>query len=94
MRSVAEHRLAVLARIVPLPPVSLPLAEAAGLVAAETLTALVDLPGFDNSAMDGYAVRAADLQGASPERPVRPRAVGHCPAGDSAGNMGLSLIHH
>lgn len=87
MRSVAEHRLAVLARIVPLPPVSLPLAEAAGLVAAETLTSLVDLPGFDNSAMDGYAVRAADLQGASPERPVRLRVVGHCAAGDSAADM-------
>lgn len=41
----------------------LPLSRALGRVLAENVVAAVDLPGFDNSAMDGFAVRAADLQG-------------------------------
>ena len=87
MRTVAEHRALVLAQVAPLPPVTMPLVAAAGLVAAGPLTSRVDLPGFDNSAMDGYAVRAADLLGASPERPARLRVVAHCAAGDSAAGM-------
>ncbi|PKM39518.1 MAG: molybdopterin molybdenumtransferase MoeA, partial [Gammaproteobacteria bacterium HGW-Gammaproteobacteria-1] len=39
---------------------------AAGRVLAETIIAAIDLPGFDNSAMDGFAVRAADLNAAAP----------------------------
>ncbi|MBK8867192.1 MAG: molybdopterin molybdotransferase MoeA [Actinomycetales bacterium] len=87
MRTVAEHRALVLAQVAPLPPVTMALVAAAGLVAAGPLTSRVDLPGFDNSAMDGYAVRAADLLGASPERPARLRVVAHCAAGDSAAGM-------
>ncbi|HRW19960.1 MAG TPA: molybdopterin molybdotransferase MoeA [Dermatophilaceae bacterium] len=64
MRTVEEHRDAALALVAPLPPVRVPLGEALGLVAAEPVVSLVDLPGFDNSAMDGYAVRAADVAGA------------------------------
>ena len=63
MRSVEEHAAVVSALLSPSPPVSVPLAESAGLVLAADLVAPIDLPPFANSAMDGYAVRAADLAG-------------------------------
>src|SRR5215213_10246267 len=43
-----------------------------------------ELPRFDNSAMDGYAVRAADVAGASPDRPVSLPVVGEIAAGSAA----------
>ena len=61
MRSVEEHAQIVSDLLSPTPVVSLPLAETAGLVLAADLIAPLDLPPFPNSAMDGYAVRAADL---------------------------------
>ena len=61
MRTVEEHLAAVLADLAPLPARRLPLSALRGLVLAEPIHARVDLPGFDNSAMDGYAVRSADL---------------------------------
>jgi molybdopterin molybdotransferase len=64
VRSLDEHRKAILAAVSPTPPVRLSLAECVGLVICEDVTSLVDLPGFDNSAMDGYAVRAVDVAGA------------------------------
>src|SRR5687767_13697809 len=70
MRTLDEHRSAVLALVAPLPPVAVPVGSALGLVLAEPVTAAVDLPGFDNSAMDGYAVRAHELSGAGPQTPV------------------------
>jgi len=48
-----------------------PLEEAAGRVAAQTVAAPVDVPPFARSSMDGYAVRAADVQAAAPDRPER-----------------------
>lgn len=80
-RSVAEHRDAILASLAPLPPVETPLDHALGLVLAEDVHALVDVPGFDNSAMDGYAVRRADVVGASPGHPVVLEVVADLPAG-------------
>lgn len=65
IRTVAEHRAVVLDGAVPTPVVDLPCEQSLGLVLAEDVTAAVPLPGFDNSAMDGYAVRLADLAGAS-----------------------------
>src|SRR6185437_14802871 len=56
----------VLERARPLPAERVPLAQAAGRVLAETATALVDLPPFPSSAMDGYAVRSADTPGTLP----------------------------
>ncbi len=69
MRTLEEHRDAILAAVPPLPPVRRRLADCLGLVLCEDVTSLVDLPGFDNSAMDGYAVRAADVVAASTARP-------------------------
>lgn len=83
MRTVDEHRAAVLSLVAPLRPVSVPVAGALGLVLAQEVVARVDLPGADNSAMDGYAVRAAELEGASPEHPVVLPVDGDVAAGDT-----------
>src|ERR1700674_5775509 len=48
-----------------------PLTSALGRVLAEEIRSPRDIPGFDNSAMDGYAVRAADVIEASESNPVR-----------------------
>ena len=50
----------------PLPGTRVPLADALGLVLAEDVRTATDIPPFDNSAMDGYAVRRNDLLNASP----------------------------
>ncbi len=71
----------VLRSITPLAPVTVPLAEALGLVLAAPVVAAEPVPPFANTAMDGYAVRAADTAGASSEEPVRLRVVGDLPAG-------------
>lgn len=60
------------------------LLDALGHVLAEDVAAPVDLPPWDNSAMDGFAVRAADVRGASAERPVVLRVVDDVPAGHFA----------
>jgi len=59
------------------------LAHAAGRFLAEKLTAPVDLPPFDNSAMDGYAVRSPDVKTATATEPVRLRVVGRTAAGEN-----------
>ncbi|HEY2205617.1 MAG TPA: gephyrin-like molybdotransferase Glp [Pseudonocardia sp.] len=80
-RSVTEHR-AVVAALVPTTPVEeRPLGAALGLVLAEDLHTRLALPPFDNSAMDGYAVRAGDVAGASPGNPVRLPVAQDIPAG-------------
>jgi molybdopterin molybdotransferase len=61
MKTVAEHLASVLAVVQTLPPLELGLLDAHGCVLAEDVTAPFPLPGFDNSSMDGYAVRAEDL---------------------------------
>jgi molybdopterin molybdotransferase len=61
MKTVAEHLASVLAVVQPLPPLELGLMDAHGCVLAEDVIAPAPLPGFDNSAMDGYAVRVEDL---------------------------------
>jgi molybdopterin molybdotransferase len=81
MTTPAEALQSILARVAPLPPRTLPLAEALGLAAAEAIRSAEQVPPFTNSAMDGYAVRAEDLAGASPERPVRLRVLGDLAAG-------------
>ena len=67
------------------PPVSerVPLPEAAQRVLMTKMVSPIDLPPFDNSAMDGYAVRVADVSGASAATPVTLRLRGRIPAGES-----------
>lgn len=81
MLSLEEAQQCILA-CVPQPQIeTVPLERAAGRILAEPISALVALPGFDNSAMDGYAVRAADLALAAPDRPVSLQVVGAVAAG-------------
>jgi molybdopterin molybdotransferase len=79
--SVDNHRDAVTKLLGVAPATSLPLADCAGLVLAEDVRAGVSLPPFDNSAMDGYAVRSADIVDASSERPIELPVAGDIPAG-------------
>jgi molybdopterin molybdotransferase len=64
--TIDEARSRVLGRAQPLASERVPLGECAGRVLAADARALVDLPPFASSAMDGYAVRAADLPGTLP----------------------------
>lgn len=81
MRSVEEHRSVVAGLILPRPPVVVAVADAQGLVLAEDVVAPLSLPVFDNSAMDGYAVRAEDVTDAGPDSPVRLPVAEDIPAG-------------
>lgn len=81
MRSVEEHQRVVAGLIRPREPLSVPLADALGLVLAAEVVAPLSLPGFDNSAMDGYAVLAADVADASDENPVTLPVAEDIPAG-------------
>jgi len=83
LSSVEAYQSAILAAITPLAPASLELAAAEGCVLAEDVTAAVALPSFDNSSMDGYAVRAADVAGASKDAPVTLRVTSEIAAGDT-----------
>jgi len=79
--SVEEARERILSRIEPLAPLDVPLTEAHGCVLAREVVAGEDVPSFASSAMDGFAVRAADVAGAAPTAPVELRIVGRAPIG-------------
>ncbi|MFN8043645.1 MAG: gephyrin-like molybdotransferase Glp [Mycobacterium sp.] len=81
MRSVSEHQQVVAGLIAARPPVRVGLAEAEGLVLAADVDAPLSLPVFDNSAMDGYAVRAEDVASADADHPVRLPVAEDIPAG-------------
>ena len=81
MRSVDEHQHIVAALIRSRGPEQVPVAEAGGLVLADDVVAPLSLPVFDNSAMDGYAVQAADIVGASAATPVTLPVAEDIPAG-------------
>jgi molybdopterin molybdotransferase len=88
MRTVDEHLTEILGSVKVLPPLDLALLEAQGTVLAEPVSAPVPLPPFDNSAMDGYAVVAADIAAATDAAPVTLPVVGDIVAGDT----GVSAI--
>jgi molybdopterin molybdotransferase len=81
MRSVEEHQRVVAGLITPRPAVTVDIADALGLVLADNVVAPLSLPGFDNSAMDGYAVVAEDIAGASDANPVKLPVAEDIPAG-------------
>ena len=73
------------------------LADALGLVLAEAVTAAEPVPPFANTAMDGYAVRAADVAGASDDAPSGCTVIGTLAAGrapDTAVGPGEAAPHH
>ncbi len=79
--TVEEHVHRILEAVEPLPPFDQPLLEALGSPVCEAIASPVDLPGFDNSGMDGYAVVASDVADASPDQPVVLPVVGEVAAG-------------
>ncbi|MBB6415501.1 gephyrin-like molybdotransferase Glp [Streptomyces sp. AK010] len=81
--SVDEHLEDILATVRPLEPIELHLLDAQGCVLVEDITVPVSLPPFDNSSMDGYAVRVADVAGASEEFPAALEVVGDVAAGQA-----------
>lgn len=83
--TLEEARARIFEDIVPLRAETVPLSEALGRVLAADTEALLTLPPWDNSAMDGFAVRSGDTAGASAEAPVRLRVVGEVAAGHEPG---------
>src|ERR687889_1514761 len=86
LRSMADHRDYLLSCIEELPPFPQQILDVLGLSICEDVTADISLPRFDNSAMDGYAVRAADVAKASQRAPIRLPVVGEVAAGQMAGH--------
>ena len=74
MRSVEEQQARVAAAAVAPRPVRVAIAEAQGLMCAEEVVTERPLPGFDQAAIDGYAVRSVDVLGvdADDESPTKP----------------------
>ena len=84
LRSMDDHREYLLSCLDELPAFNLHVLDALDLSICEDVYAGISMPRFDNSAMDGYAVRAVDVLGASPESPVILPVVGEVAAGQDA----------
>jgi molybdopterin molybdotransferase len=80
---VEEHLAQILATVGPLAPTQLSLVDVHGLVLAEDVSAASALPSFDNSGMDGYAVRVEDIAAATEENPVILPVTAEVAAGDT-----------
>ncbi|HEX5614043.1 MAG TPA: gephyrin-like molybdotransferase Glp [Acidimicrobiia bacterium] len=81
MEALADAQRRIVDAVRPLAPRELAIRDAHGLVLAQEVAAIEPVPPFANTAMDGYAVRAVDTDGASPTTPVRLRVVDELPAG-------------
>ena|SRR5689334_4347321 len=80
-----EEALARVITAVPTPATeAIALADADGRILAQEILSPIDLPPFDNSAMDGYAVLAADVASAKPDSPGRLRLAGRVAAGEKS----------
>ena len=81
LRTVEEHLAGILAVVRLRPPETVPVAHAIGRTLLAPVRAAVDIPVFDNSAMDGFAVHFADVWDASPDATVTLEVVADLPAG-------------
>ena len=81
---LVTHRERVLAAARPLAVETLAVTESAGSTLASAAIARLDIPSFDNSAMDGFAVRYDEVVGASEDTPVRLRVVADVAAGSAS----------
>ena len=93
LRAVADHQQRITELIGTLAPAAIPLADAHGLVLSDPVVATEALPSFDNSAMDGYAVRAADIVTATVADPVRLPVAADIPAGAPVGDLQPGTAH-
>ena len=82
MLSVEEALERILSFFHVLEPEEKPILDALGQVLAEDAVSQYDIPPLDNSAMDGYAVQATSVVGASEDSPVTLRVVGSVAAGE------------
>ena len=87
MIEIEEARRLVLEHVSPLPSERVELRASLGRVLAEDVASPEDVPAFDNSAMDGFAVRAADTRGARRDSPVTLRIVDESRAGHPASSQ-------
>lgn len=83
MISVEEARELVLSHMQPVAAEAVPLLECAGRVAAEDLTSDIDVSPFAHSAMDGFALRATEIEGATEDAPVELDVIAEVAAGDT-----------
>ena len=81
MLELESARAQLLESLVPLSSESIPVSDSLHRIAAQPVHSDIHLPPFDNSAMDGYALRSEDTLKASPENPIRLHQVGHVAAG-------------
>jgi molybdopterin molybdotransferase len=81
LESVVGAQTRLLDGVQVLPPEVVGLGDALGRILAQTVSSQTDLPGFDNSAMDGYAVRASEIAVATATAPVRLPVAGESRAG-------------
>ena len=81
LKSVDQHLADILAGIAPIASLDLQLLDAHGCILAEPVVADTDLPRFDNSAVDGYAVRLSDVASATAATPAQLPVVGDIAAG-------------
>ena len=84
MISVDDALDTILQRFEPLEPEMVDVLQSLGRTLAEDTFSDVDIPPFDNSAMDGYAIRAVDARGATRENPARLRVVANLAAGHTS----------
>jgi len=82
--ALRRWREALAAHVPPAPPVAVGLLDALGLALAVPVTAAGDVPGFDRSTVDGFAVTAADTYGASEAQPAYLTVSGEVPMGTAA----------
>ncbi|MGH2725045.1 MAG: molybdopterin molybdotransferase MoeA [Actinomycetota bacterium] len=80
-----EGRRRILGGVQPLQPIDLPLAEAHGCVLARDVATEYDMPPFSSAVADGFAVRAADIHGATADTPVELRVSGWALPGRAPG---------
>jgi len=85
--TVEQARELVFERLSVLPAEEVPILECLGRVLAQDITSDIDVAPFDNSAMDGFAVRASDLAGAGAADPRNLLVVAHIAAGDDVAGL-------
>ncbi|MEU8571376.1 gephyrin-like molybdotransferase Glp [Streptomyces pathocidini] len=81
---MADHLDDIVRHVRPIEPIELQLLDAQGCVLVEDVTVPTALPPFDNSSMDGYAIRTADVSGACEEYPAVLTVIGDVAAGSGA----------
>src|SRR5437870_5965275 len=81
MLSLEEAQANILGAVSQFPPEHVPLEQAIGRFVTAEIRTQIELPPFDNSAMDGYAVRVDDLVRASATNPISLQLIGEAPAG-------------